>query len=68
MAYQQEAIRRGGTTPEMDVGRRHPKGWADLQRRATLLVVDVVGVPTTSASSRLARLAFKPSATALVFS
>jgi len=34
-------IRRGGATPETAAWRRNPKGWADLLRRAALLVVGV---------------------------
>ena len=47
MAYQQEAIRRGGATPEMTGCRRNPTsttpwGWADLRRPAALLVACVL--------------------------
>ena len=47
MAYQQEAIRRGGATPEAAACRRNPAvgraaGWADLRRPASLLVARVL--------------------------
>ena len=47
MTYQPAAIRRGGATPEAAVCRRNPfvervLGWADLLRRAALLVAHVL--------------------------
>ena len=46
MAYQQGAIRRGGTTPEAAACRRNPSvahgGWADWRRRTALLVARVL--------------------------
>ena len=47
MAYQQEAIRRGGATPEAAACRRNPRvpherGRADPHRRAALLVARVL--------------------------
>ncbi|MBI3011196.1 MAG: hypothetical protein HYY58_01720 [Candidatus Omnitrophica bacterium] len=50
-------------TRKMAACRRNPPGWADPRRRAALLVVAVSLRADTPSSSRLARLAARPSAT-----
>jgi len=66
-AYQQEAIRQGGVTPQMAPCRRNPKGWAEMHRIALSLVVAILLTANMSSSSLLALLAFEPSATMWVF-
>ncbi len=48
------ALRRGGTTQQMAIFHRNPKGWAELLRRAALLVVAVL-LSVRLPSWRLAR-------------
>ncbi len=58
MAYKQDAVRRGGTTPQMTACRRNPKGWAEMCRIASSLVTCVLvwrvrRVPRSSRYSHL---------------